>query len=141
MKRLVRHTVNCMSKLNPRLTENLSIEVIIWDGNEGEIPHVHVYHDKTRNKRKCSVVQLDKAEYSPHHRFNVAMTRDVKRQFVQVMTTTWPGRSILEDGKYRHATGYEAAVTEWVDAFEHGSYDKFKLDDNGVPVMPDYNKL
>ena len=50
-------------------------------------------------------------------------------------------KEVPENGKYRHATGYEAAVTEWVDAFEHGSYDKFKLDDNGVPVMPDYSKL
>ena len=85
MKKLVRHTVNCMSKLNPRLTENLPIEVIIWDGNEAEIPHVHVYHDKTRNKRKCSVVRLDRAKYSPHHRFNVAITRDVKSQFIHFM--------------------------------------------------------
>lgn len=141
MKKLVHRPINCMSKINPSLTENLSIEVIIWDGNEGEIPHVHVYHDKTRNKRKCSVVRLNKAEYSSHHKFNIAMPKDVKRQFIQVMTAVWPGRSILEKGKYRHATGYEAAVIEWVGAFEHGSYEKFRLDDNGVPVMPDYDKL
>lgn len=26
----------------------------------------------------------------------------------------------------------------WVKAHEHGSYDKFNLDENGLPIMPDY---
>lgn len=38
-------------------------------------------------------------------------------------------------------TGYERAVDIWVDTFEDGSYDKFTLDDNGVPVMPNYDEL
>lgn len=39
MRRIVRESVNCMSKLNPRLTENLSIEVIILE----------VYDSKSHN--------------------------------------------------------------------------------------------
>lgn len=135
------HTVEAMSRINPQLLENLSIEVVMYDENEGQIPHVHVYHDKTKDKRNCSVVRLDKAEYSTHHGEPVKLNKQQKRQFVQVMSTVWPKHFVETSTGVRPATGYEYCVTTWADAFEHGSYDKFKLDENGVPVMPDYEAL
>ena len=54
----------------------------------------------------------------------------------------WSKQDIqLYDGSWKPATGYESAVSIWVDTHEDGSYDKFKVDQEGCPVMPDYNLL
>lgn len=142
MKKLV-HPAYSMTMINPPLTKTLSIEVCLYDGNEGPIPHVHVYHDKTRNPRKCSVVRLDKAEYSSHHGVPVVrMPRSVKKQFIQVMKEKW-SKFRIEDakGNVYVPTGYDMCVQIWTNSFEDDSYDKFVLDENGVPVMPDYSVL
>lgn len=127
--------VSAMSTINPQLNRQLSIDVVVFDNNEGPIPHVHVYLDKTRNPNNCAVVRLDCPEYSTHHGYQVVkMNKKQKREFLYVMQSQWNSR--LSSG-----TGYERAVDIWVDAFEGGSYDKFTLDDNGVPIMPDYDTL
>lgn len=129
------HTVEAMSTINPQLNRQLSIDVVVFDNDEGPIPHVHVYLDKTRDPRKCAVVRLDRAEYSTHHGEPVVkMNKNQKREFLRIMKSQWNSR--LSSG-----TGYERAVDIWVDAFEDGSYEKFTLDTNGVPVMPDYETL
>lgn len=135
------HTVETMSRINPQLLENLSIEVVMYDENEGQIPYVHVYHDKTKNKKNRSVVRLDRAEYSSHHGYPVKLNKQQKRQFVQVMSTVWPKHFVETNTGVRPATGYEYCVVTRANAFEDGSYDKFTLDDNGVPIMPDYDTL
>lgn len=38
-------------------------------------------------------------------------------------------------------TEYRCAVQIWSDTYESGSYDKFKLDEQGLPVMFNYNWL
>lgn len=107
----------------------------MYDENEGQTPHVHVYLDKTRDSRKCAVVRLDRAEYSTHHGEPVVrMNKRQKKEFLRIMKSQWNSR--LGSG-----TGYERAVDIWVDAFEGGSYEKFTLDTNGAPVMPDYETL
>lgn len=129
------HTVEAMSRINPQLLENLSIEVVMYDENEGPAPHVHVYLDKTKDPRKCAVVRLDRAKYSTHHGEPVVrMNKKQKREFLRIMKSQWNSR--LSSG-----TGYERAVDIWVDAFEDGSYEKSTIDTNGVPVMPDYETL
>ena len=129
------HSVEAMSRINPQLLENMSIEVVMYDENEGQIPHVHVYHDKTRDPRKCAVVRLDRAEYSTHHGEPVVrMNKKQKREFLRIMKLQWNSR--LSSG-----TGYERAVDIWADAFEYGSYEKFTLDTNEAPVMSDYETL
>ena len=137
------HTVEAMSRINPQLLENLSIEVVMYDENEGQIPHVHVYLDKTRDPRKCAVVRLDKAEYSTHHgEPAVRMDKEQKREFIKSMTSKWNKYALQgDDGSYYTPTGYQMCVNIWADAFEGNSYEKFTLDTNGVPVMPDYEAL
>lgn len=127
--------ISAMSTINPQLNKQLSIDVVVFDNNEGPIPHVHVYLDKTRNPNNCAVVRLDCSKYSSHHGYPVVkMNKKQKREFLHVMKAQWNSR--LSSG-----TGYERAVDIWVDAFEDGSYDKFTLNNNGVPVMPNYDEL
>lgn len=135
------HTVEAMSTINPRLNKQLSIDVAIYDTNEGPIPHVHVFLDKTRNPKNCAVVRLDKAEYSTHHGEPVVkMNKKQKDQFIRIMTSEWKWSPKLPDGGV-YPTGYERAVDIWVESFEDGSYDKFTFDSNGSLVMPDYSSL
>lgn len=134
--------ITCMALINPQLTEQCSILVEVLQGGEGPIPHVHVYHDKSRNPKKCSWVRLDKPEYSDHHGEIVKMPKKVKDEFIRIMTSEWK-KHIVEnsDGTYRPATGYEAAVDIWVDTYEKGSYDKFPKDENGNLISIDYSNI
>ena len=60
-----------MALINPQLTEQCGILVEVFQRDEGPIPHVHVFHDKTRNPKKRSWVRLDKPEYSDHPTFKL----------------------------------------------------------------------
>ncbi|MDE7165130.1 MAG: hypothetical protein K2O04_06915 [Clostridiales bacterium] len=121
--------------VNPRLCDQLTIQVEVEQRNEGPIPHVHVYHDKTRNPKKCSYVRLDKAEYCSFHGDAPTLPKDLKKEFVQLMTTIYVKRRTGEK-----VSGYEMAVDTWVETYED-DYDKFALDTDGKLVMPDYTQL
>lgn len=145
MKRYVRSTkyIEAMAIINPKLCKLLAIQVEVEQRDEGPVPHVHVYHDKTRNPRKCSYVRLDMPEYSYHHSDNIPLPPKLKEQFIQVMNSPWSKEKIeMPDGSFRSATGYEAAVNTWVDTFEsEGDYSKFSFSEDGTLRMPDYSKL
>ena len=150
MKRLV-HGINemsdgapitAMATINPGLCKKYGIEVEIEQRNEGDVPHLHVYHNTNRNPKECSYIRLDKAEYSTHHKDNLPLSKKLKIQFIEIMSTVWMKHyHESPDGSIRAATGYEVAVDTWVECYEDGSYAKFTLDQNGDPIMPDYNKL
>ena len=127
-----------MAVINPKLCKALSIQVEIEQRDEGPIPHLHIFHDKTRNPKRCSYVRLDKPEYAPHHD-EVCLTKKQKDEFIKVMTTEWSmprGQGVQR--------GYDRAVDTWIDTFEADEEEglkKFQLDDNGNYVMPDYSLL
>lgn len=134
--------IESMAIINPRLCRNLTIQVEIEQRDEGPIPHVHVYHDKTRNPNKCSYVRLDLPEYSYHHKDNIPLPSKLKKEFIEVMTSPWSKTKVETPTGVRYQTGYEAAVYTWVDTFEsEGDYSKFNLDEHGELIQPDYNKL
>lgn len=114
MKKLIYNTENIIlgsAVINPRLSRNLDIVVKVLQAGEGPIPHVNVYHDKTLNNKRCSIVRLDKAEYSGHNKDNIPLPRDLKEQFIYLMKSPWETRTYRE-------TGYEASVDTWVDTYE-----------------------
>ena len=43
-------SLNEMAIINPKMCKQLSIQVEVEQRDEGPVPHVHVYLDKTRNK-------------------------------------------------------------------------------------------
>jgi len=130
-----------MSVINPQFCRNHTVQVELEQRDEGPIPHLHVYHDHTCNPKKCSYVRLDKAEYSPHHPV-IALPKNVKQEFIECMSKPWTKQYIASiNGDIQIATGYEAAVSIWVDTYEGGSYSKFNLDENGIPIMPNYEEL
>ena len=142
MKRYL-HPIYAMSTINPKMQKGWAMEVVIYDNNEGPVPHVHVYHDATWDK--CAYIRLDKAEYSLHHDQNSPNSKNYpldKRQlnqFIKLMSSTWPNRFIkLADGTIREATGYEYAVTIWIDAYGEKTAKKFQWNEDGSPRMPDY---
>ena len=134
--------LNEMAIINPKMCKQLTIQVEVEQRNEGEIPHVHVYHDKTRNPKKCSYIRLDTCEYSKHHSDNIPLPAKLKKQFVDLMNSNCRGYFIYDNKDKPHpATGYQAAVQIWAETFEDGSLDKFKLDDNGLIIQIDYSNL
>ena len=142
MKRYL-HPIYAMSTINPKMQKGWAIQVVIYDNNEGSIPHVHVYHDAT--KEACAYIRLDAAKYSLHHdqnspnSKNYPLSKKQLAQFIQVMSSPWPKHFIeLNDGTIRVATGYEYAVMTWIDAYGDKEADKFKWNEDGSPRMPDY---
>ena len=130
-----------MAIINPRYCKDHTIQVEVEQRNEGPIPHLHVYHDKTRNPKKCSYVRLDKAEYSPHHDV-IALPKTIKEQFIEVMNSINPNHVMLDlEGNYHPANGYQSAVQIWSETFEDGALDKFNLDNNGLIIPVDYTNL
>ena len=139
MKKLIKQPIEAMAIINPRLCRELSIQVELEQSNEGPIPHLHVYLDKTRNPKRCAYIRLDEAGYSPHHE-SAKMSKKNKKDFLKLMHA--PNRSstiysIFDEDKFHVANGYETAVNTWIDTYP-GSEKYFRFDQEGFPVMPDY---
>ena len=128
-----------MAIINPKLCRNLTIQVEVEQRDEGPIPHIHVYHDKTRNPKKCSYVRLDIAEYAPHHDI-IPLPRKLKKEFLKYASA--PSGDYMKDneGNIVELTGYQSAVKTWVETFED-DYSKFQLDEKGIIVPLDYKDL
>lgn len=60
MKKMIKHTedIFCMAIINSVLCKNSSIEIEVEQRNEGPIPHLHVYLDKTRNPKKLCICSI-----------------------------------------------------------------------------------
>lgn len=146
MKKLVKQNdyIQAMAIINPQFCNTHTIQVEIEQRNEGQIPHIHVYHDHTRNPKKCSFIRLDIPKYSEHHKKgkNKPLDSKLKKEFIELMESTW-GKYIIQEsgGIYRPATGYEAAVMIWVDTYEEGDLSKFNTDENGDLIPLDYSNL
>lgn len=142
MKRVVKHkeVIVCMAIINPVLCKNSSIEIEVEQMNEGPIPHLHVYLDKTRNPKNCAYVRLDKAEYESHH-VSKEFSKKKKREFLSIMEAKWDLHFIRSKttDSIKEASGYEAAVQTWIETY--GETLPFTYDAEGYPVMPNYNSL
>jgi hypothetical protein len=68
-----------MAVINPKLCKQLAIQVEVEQRDDGPIPHLHVYHDHTRNPKKCSYIRLDKCAYSEHHTDIIKADKPKKR--------------------------------------------------------------
>ena len=128
-----------MAIINPKMCRNLTIQVEVEQKNEGPIPHLHVYHDKSRNPRKCSYIRLDEVAYAPYHD-EIELPEKLKSQFIELMTA--PSNDYMENNKGTvvKLNGYQTAVKTWVDTFED-DYSKFNLDKDGIVIPLDYTKL
>ena len=131
-----------MAIINPKMCKQLSIQVEVEQRDEGPVPHVHVYLDKTRNKKNCSFVRLDKPEYCTHHKDGKPLNRKQKTEFIELMNHIAKGAVIYDkDGNMLPANGYQSAVMIWSETYEDGDLSKFTLDENGLIVTPDYSNL
>lgn len=142
MKRLITATesIYAMAIVNPQLCKLAPVQIEVEQRDEGPIPHLHVYLDKTRNPKNCAYVRLDDPTYSTHHD-SVPMNKQQKAAFIKIMQKPWDSQFVRSEvtGEIRVATGYEAAVKIWIDTF--GGREHFKFDENGYPIMPDYTLL
>jgi len=133
-----------MAQINPKLSKSIKRPIYIGvpQGREGPIPHAHVYHNSSLNKKECSFIRLDIPEYSPHHD-KIPLPRELEKSFISVLREEWPKYNITEkDGTTRAATGYEAAMDMWIDS--NGLADNIVLnidEETGVWIMPDYYEL
>ena len=88
-----------------------------------------------------SCISLTKAEYAKHHDNLPKLSGNEKKKFVSVMSS--PCNAPLKDanGELKEGNGYQYAVYLWVRAHENGSYEKFNVGEDGLPIMPDYSSL
>ena len=136
------HPLIEMAIINPNMCNQMTIQIEVEQRDEGPIPHLHVYHNKERNPKECSYIRLDKCAYSTHHKDNLPLPKNLKKQFLKVMNSIYRGRVIYDNNDNVYpATGYQAAVMIWAETFENGSLDKFNLDENGLIKQIDYSNL
>ena len=127
-------------QINPSWNKSAKnpIYIFVFQRDEGPIPHMHVYHDKELNMRKCSFIRLDKAEYSPHHDI-IPLPGYLEQSFIDVMTSILPRKS---DGEPSGTTGYQAAVDTWLATFGFAKDIHIDVDeDTGLWIMPPYQEL
>ena len=143
MKRVMKSLEHneAIAVINPQSCNRKTIFVEVVQQSEGPIPHLHVYHDKTRDPEKCSYVRLDRAEYFTAHKGGKKLSDNLKKEFIEIMNEPWKKHIIETSSGYRPATGYEAAVEIWVDTYEHDSLDKFNTDEYGNIIQVDYTSL
>ena len=135
-------SLNEVTIINPKMCKQLSIQVEVEQRDEGHVPHVHVYLDKTRNKKNCAYIRLDVPEYCTHHKDGKHLSRKQKEEFIELMESMIRGAAIYDnDGNMLQANGYQNAVMIWSETWENGSLEKFKLDENGIIVTPNYRVL
>lgn len=134
--------IQAMATINPKFCNLHTIQGEVEQRDEGSIPHMHIYWDKSRNPKKCSYVRLDEVAYSDHHKICPKLPKTIKDEFVELMNNEWVGHFIPDkNGNPVKCTGYQAAVHIWVETFEDGDYSKFTVDENGIPVQLDYSTL
>ena len=124
--------------INPQLCKKFDMRVeLIQEPDECLVPHVHVYFS---DSKKHSCIRLDIAAYAPGHKV-VPFTATQKEQFICMMRSMWDSRFIRSrhTEKIRTATSYEGAVVTWLDTF--GETALFSYDEDGFPIMPNYEKL
>ena len=143
MKRLLHlnTSIFAMAIINPPMCKNSSIQIELEQRDEGNIPHVHVYLDKTRDPENCAWVRLDKPEYLPKHK-SVKLKDRKKEEFICIMEAIWPKefvQSRTNPKDLRVATGYVSAVNIWEDTF--GESKLISYNDDGFPAMPNYKNL
>jgi len=133
-----------MAQINPKMNRSIKVPIHLFvpQGDEGPIPHMHVYHDKHLSSKKCSYIRLDKAEYSPHHDM-VPLPRELHESFFMVLKNTWEKYNVTEkNGTVRLATGYEAAVDLWCDTHDVPDNIVFEVNaKTGLWIMPPYQNL
>ena len=87
MIRVIRLTE--MAIINPQLCKHRSVQVELEQRDEGPVPHLHVYLDKSHNHRNRAYVRLDKPEYAIHHKNGKRLTGKYKDDFIEIMTSLW----------------------------------------------------
>ena len=149
-----------MALINPPVTDNTpNIEIWVRQRNEGSIPHIHVYHDKTQNPRKCSYVRLDIAGYHHDSDGKGKPLGSYKDTMIELLDKPWSKYHIEvydldennkiqynEDGDIKKklvvATGYEAAVIIWIDTYGVVPNIKFNIDsETGHYIRPNYEEM
>lgn len=149
MKRIrTQQSIMSMAIINPQLCKSSSIQVELEQKDEGQIPHLHVYLDKTCNSSNCAYVRLDCARYADHHTHrgkrsdSKKLSGKQKDEFINIMNSIWSKWRVVSKSnpeKSRVATGYEIAVNIWIDTY--GDTVAFEWDEDGYPIMPDYTEL
>lgn len=133
----VKQPIYAMAAINPTLCRELNIFVEVEQRDEGPIPHIHVYLDKTRDPRNCAYVRLDTGEYMEKHR-SVKLKKDQIDSFMKIMMRLDPDvyiKSTVTD-EVRLANGYESAVLTYRRTYPTAK--SVDYDEAGFPIMPDF---
>ena len=140
MKRIIRDSaVFGEALVNPQYSNSSGVAVRVMPSGEGPIPDVHVFWEGTSN---CAFISLQACEYASHHKDKGdVLTKQAKKRFIKNMEMLCPGEYIKDNSGIHQATGYEYAVNTWCNTYEAGDFSKFKFDDSGRLIMPDYSKL
>ena len=137
-----------MAEIYPKYNEEHNIrknrfKVCVFEGNEGQVPHVHVYYEHKGSKEDVAYICLGKAEYAPQHIKNTKVLNTHERKALQEFFNTKIPNSYGKDknGNFYQKTCWQACVEHWIDE-NSGSERYFEVDENtGLYIMPDYTKL
>nr|WP_300892883.1 hypothetical protein [uncultured Acetatifactor sp.] len=142
-----------MAEIYPRYNRDHNIKsggfkVCVYEGDEGPIPHVHVYYEHKEmknhgNTKTVAYVCLGTAEYAPQHRKETKELNSKERKaLVKFFSTEIPNRFAKDKkGNLYPITCWEECVQHWIDE-NPGSEKYFEVDEEtGLYSMPDYSEL
>ncbi len=135
--------LDVIASVNPRLGKSLSVQVVVMETGDDEIPQMRCYTGDVLDNEDYVRVRLDRPEYADSGGKEPAgfTTKQNKDDFIRIMNE--PTGAYIKDaqGNFTEMTGYLNAVQIWENVYGNGSYDKFKKGKNGLPEQLDYSVL
>jgi len=134
-------------KYNQKKNPKIKFHVVVPEGNEGPVPHVHVYfrHKEDKDKRYISYIDLTRCGYAPQHEDECKhLISKEKKALVKFFETYQPNIYTMDkNGNPVPANCYQHALDVYIDAHDvpQSLIDKLERDENGLFIMPDYLKL
>lgn len=142
-----------MAEIYPKYNVDHNIKsgrfkVCIFEGNEGDIPHVHVYYEQKgdknqRNIKTVAYICLATPEYASQHQKETKVLNTYERKDLATFFSTEIPNSYGKDinGNFYQKTCWQSCVEHWI-AENPGSEKCFEMDKKtGLYIMPDYTKL
>ena len=135
--------LNVIASVNPCLSKNLSVQVVVMETGDDEIPQVRCYTGDVLDNVDYVRVRLDRPEYADSGGKEPTgfTTKQNKDDYIRIMNE--PTGAYIKDaqGNFTEMTGYLYAAQIWEKVYGNGSYDKFKKGKNGLPEQLDYSVL
>lgn len=135
------------TKYNRHVNPKIRFHLVVPEGLEGPVPHVHVYfrHKGDKDKRYVSYIDLTRCAYAPQHEDECKHLNAAERKALVKFFETYEDGIYTTDknGNPVPANCYQHAIDVYIRAHDVPDeiIDKMERDENGLFIMPNYLEL